>query len=270
MDTTNNNTLPFEISKRYTRSVALRHEKLYGTGYQGPGSEEVFDALTARLNLKPGIRILDIGSGLGGDCFRLAKKHRVTVLGLDASPDMVEIAQERMAGEIVNDVEFMVGNVRTTMIEEIGLFDVLWSRDTGAFVPQNEKLSVWKKLHKILHPGGEVLITDYCLGSKPISSTFKAKMLAWGQHMITLPEYAVLLQEAGFIDVRVDDQTQDLLNSMLLGKERLESRKQDFLQEQTLEEYEGLCDRWEQKIGFASNNELAWMVLTAKKAMIPT
>ncbi|WP_061219414.1 methyltransferase domain-containing protein [Leptospira weilii] len=263
-----NNTLPIEISERYTRRVALRHEKLYGTGYQGPGSEDVFDALTARLNLKPGIRILDIGSGLGGDCFRLAQKHHVAVLGLDASPDMVEIARERIARENVTDVEFMIGNIRTIITEEIGLFDVLWTRDTGAFVPQNEKLTVWKKLHKILRPGGEVLITDYCLGSKPISQTFNNKMLAWGQHMITLPEYAKLIQEAGFEDIQVIDRTQDLLDSMLFGKEKLEEQKQNFLKELTLEEYEGLYNRWEQKIGFARNNELAWMVLIAKKATV--
>ncbi|MEU9081128.1 methyltransferase domain-containing protein [Streptomyces sp. NPDC048357] len=255
-----------DLAERYSRRVALRHERLYGHGYQGPGSEAVFAELTSRLDLRPGLRLLDIGSGLGGDSFRLAERHGLTVVGLDAAPDMTAVCVERAAEQPLPGLSFVTGDVRGSQLLTPDSFDVLWTRDCGAFVPPADKLPAWRRLHAALRPGGQVLVTDYCLGPQGASAEFAAKMAAWGQYMLTPDAYGAMLGEAGFTDVAVEDRSRHLMDSMLAGRRLLLDEQEDFLAEMTREEYDGLLDRWDRKIGFCERGELVWMVLTARRA----
>ncbi|MFJ8015683.1 methyltransferase domain-containing protein [Streptomyces sp. NPDC096339] len=255
-----------DLAVRYSRRVALRHERLYGHGYQGPGQEAVFAELTDRLDLRPGLRLLDIGSGLGGDSFRLAERHGLTVVGLDAAPDMTAVCVERAAEQRLSGVSFVSGDVRTTELLTPDSFDVLWTRDCGAFVPPSDKLPAWRRLYGALRPGGQVLVTDYCLGPQGASAEFAAKMAAWGQYMLTPDAYGEMLDAAGFAEVVVEDRSVHLMESMLEGRRLLLDERESFLREMTVEEYDGLLDRWDRKIGFCARGELVWMVLTARGA----
>ncbi|CAI5798008.1 phosphoethanolamine N-methyltransferase 3-like [Podarcis lilfordi] len=51
------------------------------------------------LDLKQGQRVLDVGCGLGGSDFYMAKEFGVEVLGMDLSHNMVELALERAQKE---------------------------------------------------------------------------------------------------------------------------------------------------------------------------
>lgn len=46
------------------------------------------------MNLKPGQRVLDVGCGVGGSAFYIAKTYGVYVLGLDLSRNMISKAQQ--------------------------------------------------------------------------------------------------------------------------------------------------------------------------------
>ncbi len=256
------------VAGRYTRKVALRHELLYGPGYQGPGSEEVFDALAARLGLRPGLQVLDAGSGLGGDTLRLAEKYRVAVLGLDAAPDMTAICRERLPTSGLSGVQFETGDLRDSVLMSPRAFDVVWTRDCGAFLTPPEKRAVWARFWRTLRPGGRVLVTDYCLGLVPPTPAYAQRMVAWGQHMITFSQYEQLVRQAGFIEVELVDRTVDLLDSMLAAQEALVRHSARFLAELTVTEYEGLQQRWDQKIDHCRSGQLAWLVLTATRPKV--
>jgi phosphoethanolamine N-methyltransferase len=255
--------LPAAIAERYTRTTALRHERLYGHGYQGPGSREVFEQLAARVDPHPGRRVLDVGSGLGGDAFRLAATYGVEVVGLDAAPDMTAVCRERQAAEGSDRVTFVTGNVLTADVVAPDSFDLVWTRDAGAFLTVPEKLVAWRRLHAALRPGGDVLVTDYCIGPSS-TAAFRDQMVAWGQHMITPAEYADVLASARFADVVVEDRTGDLMDSMLQGRATMLRDRAMFLAELSEQDYAALLGRWEQKIGYGERGELVWMVLTAR------
>lgn len=252
------------IANRYTRRVALRHERMYGRGYQGPGSEEVFASLAGRLELRSGLRVLDVGSGLGGDSFRLADRFGVTVTGLDASPDMTAICRERAAEDGVRGVTFITGDARTTDLDP-GSLDVIWSRDCGLYVPPPERPAMWMRLRQALRPGGQVLLTDYGRGPTSASAGFEDHLAATGQFPVTAAEYAEVFATAGFTAIATDDRTEDLLGSMLEERRRLITDKDSFLADFTSEEYAGLVDRWDKKIAWCRQGELAWIVLTARR-----
>lgn len=55
---------------------------------------EATQSLAARLALRGGERVLDVGSGIGGPARRLATLARVEVVGIDLTPEFVRLANE--------------------------------------------------------------------------------------------------------------------------------------------------------------------------------
>src|SRR5262245_3984440 len=50
--------------------------------------------LASRMELEPGARVLDIGSGLGGPARTLAEVHGCSVEGIDLTPEFCSAAQD--------------------------------------------------------------------------------------------------------------------------------------------------------------------------------
>ncbi|MFI1227182.1 MULTISPECIES: methyltransferase domain-containing protein [unclassified Streptomyces] len=251
------------IGQRFSRHAALRSEKIYGHGYQGPAGFDVFSRLAARISWVPGLRVLDVGAGLGGDAFRMADTFGAVVTGLDVSPDMTEICRQRAAAGGVAGVEFITGDVRTADLRE-GAYDVVWTRDFGMYLSPDDKYRVWERLVSLLRPGGQVLITDYCTGAGAVSAAFEQHVRDCGHHLLTLDGYRQVLESAKFTAVGVEDRTEELLASMRGELARLETDRPEFLTEFTEDEYRALVDRWQKKIRFSSDHELVWMVATAR------
>ena len=159
---------------RFSRRSALRSERVYGQGYQGPAGDTLFEGFTARRRMRPGMRILDIGSGLGGDSMRLGARCGARVTGLDMATDMTEICQERLLRDPVAGVNFVTGDIRTVLLPEPG-FDLIWTRDCGMYMPVPDMRPTWSRIHASLAAEGQVLLTDYCRGAEcahqPSSST---------------------------------------------------------------------------------------------------
>ena len=67
----------FDNRGQYSRSSILRYEKIFGEHYVSTGGAATTDDLCARLGdcLRPRARVLDVGSGIGGAAFHLARAH---------------------------------------------------------------------------------------------------------------------------------------------------------------------------------------------------
>src|SRR3954453_13873674 len=87
----------YDNNGQYSRRGILRYEKIFGDGYVSTGGPETTRHLCSQLEgqLRPGVRVLDVGSGIGGAAFHLAREYGASVTGVDLSPVMVDIAQER-------------------------------------------------------------------------------------------------------------------------------------------------------------------------------
>ncbi|MGY4645169.1 methyltransferase domain-containing protein [Cellulomonas sp. URHB0016] len=251
---------------RFSREVALRHALLYDRDYQSPLEQEVFDSLVARVPLPPRADVLDVGSGLGGDAFSLAARHGAHVVALDASEDLTELARERQYVDAPGtDVDLVCGNVLTSPAVRPGAFDVVWTRDCGAFLTPAQKRIAWRRLHAALRPGGAVLATDHCLGTSTASADLGAWMRERGQHLTTVSAYAELLTRCGFVDVVTADRTVDLVAAQEHGLEVLEERRDELRTLGSDEEYAALLEQWTATLERARSGELVWMVLTARR-----
>jgi phosphoethanolamine N-methyltransferase len=65
---------------RYSRRSILRSEWTYGHGFQAPDGIAMVESFCQRLQLRPGMGVLDVGSGLGAADFHLAARYRAEVL----------------------------------------------------------------------------------------------------------------------------------------------------------------------------------------------
>jgi 2-polyprenyl-3-methyl-5-hydroxy-6-metoxy-1,4-benzoquinol methylase len=54
--------------------------------------------LISQLDLRPGLRVLDVGSGLGSTARYLARQHAVEVTGLDLTMEYVQVAASLKGG----------------------------------------------------------------------------------------------------------------------------------------------------------------------------
>ena len=83
---------------------------------------------TALAGLRPGERVLDLGSGGGIDCFLAARQVGETgrVTGLDMTPEMLDLARRNQAALGAANVEFVQGEMESMPLPSDS-FDVVIS-----------------------------------------------------------------------------------------------------------------------------------------------
>ncbi|KAK6466201.1 phosphoethanolamine N-methyltransferase 3-like isoform X1 [Huso huso] len=162
----------------------LRYEKIFGRGFISTGGARTTEEFVDMLALLPGQRVLDVGCGIGGGDFYMARKFGASVLGIDLSSNMVEIAMERSVEENLPSVQFEVGDATRRLFPECS-FDVVYSRDTILHIA--DKLALFKQFYSWLKPGGKLLISDYCCGEKPWTPAFQDYVKQRGYILYTPP-----------------------------------------------------------------------------------
>ncbi|XXG41616.1 hypothetical protein AAC387_Pa01g2048 [Persea americana] len=113
---------------QYKCSGILHYEHVFGEGYVSTGGLGTTKEFVAKLELKPGQKVLDVGCGIGGGDFYMAENFDVEVVGIDLSVNMVSFALERAIGRNCL-VEFEVADCTKKSYPD-NAFDVIYSRDT--------------------------------------------------------------------------------------------------------------------------------------------
>ncbi|MDX8034151.1 methyltransferase domain-containing protein [Lentzea sp. BCCO 10_0856] len=111
--------------------------------------------MTARLlelgGVRPGMRVLDVGTGVGEPALSAAGVVGPTgrVVGVDIAPDMIALARRRASG--VDNVEFFVGDAESLDFPA-NAFDVALSRWGLMFAP--DRPAAYRSLARVLRQGG--------------------------------------------------------------------------------------------------------------------
>jgi len=254
----------FDNNGQYSRNSILRYEKIFGANYISTGGAETTENLFARLDgwLKPGLRALDVGSGIGGAAFDLVEKHGVNVVGIDLAEEMVAVAHDRAkAAGMADKVQFILGDVLKTDFPE--KFDLIWSRDAFMHIP--DKTQLFGKLISLLAPGGKLIITDYARGKTPGSPAFEDYIKSTGYSVLEPAQYGEALEAAGFVDVKVDDATATFADILRRESERLRDRRDEFLSVFTEKDLNYLVDRWKMKEEFCASGDMKWGIYLATR-----
>jgi cyclopropane-fatty-acyl-phospholipid synthase len=110
-----------------------------------------YESLARMIDLKPGDRVLEIGSGWGGFAEYAAREYGAYVTGLTLSPSQLEYAQKRIADAGLSDkVEFRLQDYRD--VEET--FDKVASIEMFEAVGKEYWATYFDKVKSVLKPGG--------------------------------------------------------------------------------------------------------------------
>ncbi|XP_058868000.1 uncharacterized protein LOC117398653 isoform X1 [Acipenser ruthenus] len=252
----------FLDSQQYSRRGILRYEKIFGRGFISTGGARTTEEFVDMLALLPGQRVLDVGCGIGGGDFYMARKFGASVLGIDLSSNMVEIAMERSVEENLPSVQFEVGDATRRLFPECS-FDVVYSRDTILHIA--DKLALFKQFYSWLKPGGKLLISDYCCGEKPWTPAFQDYVKQRGYILYTPPQYGRFLEEAGFGRVRAEDRTAQFVEVIKEELRRAETLREEFIQEFSEEDYSYIVQGWMEKLQRCEQGDQRWGLFYAER-----
>lgn len=113
------------------------------------------------LRLKPGMRVGDVGCGVGGPLVTIGKATGANIVGLNFNAHQIARGQQlvRKAG-LDGTCSFLLANFMEVPLED-GHFDALYSFEAICHAPDTRLL--FKELHRLLKPGGEIVAIDWCL-----------------------------------------------------------------------------------------------------------
>ena len=109
-----------------------------------------------RFGLRPGMRVLEIGCGVGTLTGLLAAElgGQGSLVGVDISPRSIEAARQRLAS--FRDAELLVGDVLAVDVQ--GDFDVVVLPDVIEHIPLGQHAALFHKVSMWVRPNGFVLL----------------------------------------------------------------------------------------------------------------
>lgn len=166
---------------------------------------------TALGTLSPGETVLDLGSGAGFDCFLAAERVGSSgrVIGVDMTPDMIEKARANAVKSNAENVEFRLGEIEHLPVAD-NTVDAIISNCVINLTP--DKAPVFREAHRVLKPGGRLMISDIVLKGKlpPELEAHMPAIVGCISGAIQLEDYLELMRQAGFSNIEVAEENKDL------------------------------------------------------------
>jgi sarcosine/dimethylglycine N-methyltransferase len=190
--------------------ATLTRDDLAGFDEFHTGGRESTRALARLAGIRPGVRLLDVGSGIGGPARTLAAEFGALVTGLDITEAFCRTAQELTTLVGLSDrVTFQHGDALAPPFPG-GSFDVVWSQNSIMNIPDHPRL--FRQLARILAPEGVYALETVLAGpgGDVVFPTFWASTPEMN-FLMTPDASRALLRESGFVEVLWEDTTADTL-----------------------------------------------------------
>ena len=161
---------------------------------------------TALAGLRPGERVLDLGSGGGIDCFLAAQQvgEEGHVIGLDMTPDMLSLARQNQANLGLTNVEFVHGDLEKMPLPDSSI-DVIISNCVVCLSP--DKDAVFRESFRVLASGGRIHLSDMtALTPDGPTRTDAEAWVACVGGAEDQEAYLSRLRNAGFVGIQISEE----------------------------------------------------------------
>jgi SAM-dependent methyltransferase len=160
---------------------------------------------TALAELKPGERVLDLGSGGGIDVLLSAKRVGPAgfAYGLDMTDEMLALAERNRVEAGVENVRFLKGVIEAIPLPDESV-DVVISNCVINL--SADKGQVLREAYRVLSPGGRFAVSDMVFQGQ-LPPVLRADLEAWAGCIAGALEeetYRQLLAAAGFTKIDVE------------------------------------------------------------------
>lgn len=166
----------------------------------------------ATAHLKEGEVMVDLGSGGGLDVFLASRQVGPSgkAIGIDMTPDMLELARANARKGGYRNVEFLEGRIDAIPLDDASA-DIITSNCVINLA--EDKTKVFREMYRVLKPGGRVAVSDIAL-KQPLPAELGqsvAALVGCIAGAISIDEYKEGLTAAGFQNVVVVDSGADLM-----------------------------------------------------------
>lgn len=210
------------------------------------GGIESIDVMFSGIDLN-GKKILDIGSGFGGVDTYLAQKYHTDITGVDKEPYMVFRSQEllkkaepNLKGKVVFQTLAQPANLKEF---SDSAFDYVFSKEMLYHIPVEQKQSFIDEMHRVLKPGGTLIIADWLEGN-PGNRLKQAVRIEGFCHFITPKTLCSMMQTSNFCALNYKDQTHEHIRYSNQDIARLQNAKQQVCQELGNDVFDQALTNW--------------------------
>ena len=159
---------------------------------------------TAVAELHAGETVLDLGSGGGIDVFLSAKRVGPTgrAIGLDMTPDMLDLARQNARDAGIANVEFLEGRIEAVPLADASVDVVISNCVINLSV---DKTAVFSEIARVLRPGGRVGVSDVVARDdlSPEQRAERGSFVGCIAGALSFEEYERGLRAVGLTDVSV-------------------------------------------------------------------
>jgi len=156
-------------------------------------------------DLRPGERVLDLGSGAGLDVLLSARRVAPSghAYGVDMTDEMLAVARGNQAKAAVTNATFLKGTIEQIPLPEASV-DVVISNCVINLAA--DKRAVLREAYRVLAPGGRFAVADM-VALAELPADVKRSLDQWAGCVagtISTAEYTEALTGAGFRDVDIE------------------------------------------------------------------
>jgi ubiquinone/menaquinone biosynthesis C-methylase UbiE len=128
--------------------------------------QELMETLSDELQIKPGDRVLDAGSGTGNLAIRL-KERGASVVGIDFSPE--GIARHKIKDP---EAKLVLGDLSERLPFDNESFDKVVSNNAVYAIKKELQPDVFEEFYRIIKPGGMLVVSNVKTTFKPLKVYF--------------------------------------------------------------------------------------------------
>lgn len=201
--------------KGKVKQTYAKLSRIYST-IEGTFEKKIREKGVKLLDIQEGERVLEIGFGTGYSLAKMARSvgENGKVYGIDVTPEMIELAQERVEKEgLAGRVELSEGDARDMPYQD-NMFDAVYMAEVLELFDTPDIPRVLKESRRVLKPDGRLAVAS--MSKEGYEDSKVLRFYEW-MHK-TFPKYASCrpiyvedsVKEAGYKVVKTDE--------VLLGK----------------------------------------------------